>query len=185
MRNQSVTKIGATHPTCHEPNYPRHCKLRYRYSSLTKIYQVPGKTPETLPETCSFPLVTAQFSGLHLCPDKSLFLAENWREGGVLHYGVTTDSLGKLASCGTEECHSVDLWCLCDAVRFGVLISRTTSNEKSRRMTVKLATLWMCVERKLSVWFLWMAVIVALSSCSLLALLVEGTLRIHVCDCAA
>ena len=45
--------------------------------------------------------------GLHLCPDKSLFLADNSREGGVRHDDATTDSVTKLASCGTDEGHGV------------------------------------------------------------------------------
>ena len=73
----------------------------------------------TLLETCRSALVSAQISGLHLCPDKSLPLADNSREGGVLHYDAKTDSVRKLVSCGSDECHSVyDV--LCETIRFGI-----------------------------------------------------------------
>ena len=45
--------------------------------------------------------------GLHLYPDQSLFLADNSREGRVLHYDARTGSVRKLVSCGTDECHSI------------------------------------------------------------------------------
>ena len=84
-------------------------------------------------ETCSSALISAQISGLHLCPDKSLSLADNSREGGVLHYDATRDSFRKLVSCdnvfGTDECHSVCDVCVMPSGL--VFFARTTCNEKS------------------------------------------------------